>query len=311
MRKSVAITFILFCFRFYGQVNLVPNSGFEIYTNCPSNSSQINYATPWNTPSLGSPDYFNSCGSPGFTIPTNAWGSQAAKTGNAYAGFYLLIPAFANGREYIQIQLSDSLIGGHNYGISYYLNFADNSNTTVSNIGCYFSKTAPTNSSGYFLNDTPQVKNPAGNYITDKVNWIGLGGSFIAKGGEKYLTIGVFDDDQHLDTITVNSNFGKVYYYYIDDVNVIDSTAIGIKEENKSGFSLYPNPANETLIIETKEQAKGYLKILDITGRELISEPLIAEKQSIDVSDLDKGVYFLFVRDENKKQAFTQKFIKE
>jgi hypothetical protein len=311
MKKGAIILFVLFCGLIHGQVNLVPNPGFEVYSNCPNTSSQITYAVPWNTPTLGTPDYFNVCGSAGFMIPSNAWGSQAAKSGSAYAGFYALIPAFTNGREYIQVQLSDSMVTGHNYGISLFLNFADNSNTAVSNFGCYFSKTAPNNSTGYILNDTPQVKNPIGNYIIDKINWVEIAGSFLAKGGEKYITIGVFDDDQHLDTITVNPNFGKEYYYYIDDINIIDSTALGIEGINTTGFNLYPNPVNGIFSIETQGQNKGYLRISDITGRDLISQPLSVERQNIDVSFLEKGTYFLSLFDENKNRVSTRKFLKE
>ena len=39
--------------------NLVPNPSFEDYTSCPTSVAQITLATPWVTPTTGSPDYFN------------------------------------------------------------------------------------------------------------------------------------------------------------------------------------------------------------------------------------------------------------
>src|SRR5688572_17362556 len=48
--------------------NLVPNGSFETYTQCPNNSSQIYFATPWKGPTTNSSDYQNAC-SPGQNVP--------------------------------------------------------------------------------------------------------------------------------------------------------------------------------------------------------------------------------------------------
>src|SRR4051812_43656962 len=69
--------------------NLVPNSSFEDTVACPNSISQIDRATGWSS-YRQSPDYFNSCAYityPNASEPSNIWGYQYSRTGNAYAGF--------------------------------------------------------------------------------------------------------------------------------------------------------------------------------------------------------------------------------
>ncbi len=43
------------------QTNLVPNPSFETDSLCPNGGSEIKYASPWYSPTGGSPDYFRPC----------------------------------------------------------------------------------------------------------------------------------------------------------------------------------------------------------------------------------------------------------
>src|SRR5687768_6067831 len=85
--KILAFSFFIFHSSFFiSQTNLVQNPSFETYSSCPNNVAQVNYATGWNIYE-NTPDYFNFCGSSGFSIPLNAFGYQYPANGNAYAGF--------------------------------------------------------------------------------------------------------------------------------------------------------------------------------------------------------------------------------
>src|SRR4029078_168247 len=76
--------------------NLVNNPGFEIFSMCPNNSSQLNLATGWNTSSL-SPDYYDACAGSGTIagVPENICGYQQPNGGDGYIGL-LCYGSFAN-----------------------------------------------------------------------------------------------------------------------------------------------------------------------------------------------------------------------
>ncbi|MDD7590573.1 MAG: T9SS type A sorting domain-containing protein, partial [Candidatus Onthomorpha sp.] len=56
--------------------------------------------------------------------------------------------------------------------------------------------------------------------------------------------------------------------------------------------SLYPNPANESVNVVCSYKIKGYT-LVDATGRELLSGKCNANSMALDLSSLQKGVYFI------------------
>ncbi len=69
--------------------NLVPNWSFEDTVSCPTGGGAIDLAIGWS--SYGhTPDYCNICNTAFQGIPSNQWGYQDPKTGNAYAGLITL-----------------------------------------------------------------------------------------------------------------------------------------------------------------------------------------------------------------------------
>ena len=79
---------------------------------------------------------------------------------------------------------------------------------------------------------------------------------------------------------------------------------LGIEENNNISFSLYPNPAQDVLYIESYEQIET-IKIYSLQGR-LVKE---VSSTSLDVSQLNTGLYFVQINFEGK--TITKKFIKE
>ncbi len=79
-----------------GQGNLVPNAGFEDYTQCPDNWDQLNRVKDWFNVNGQTPDYWNSCDTSDLaSVPYNKAGFQYAATGNAYAGLLIYGEAIA------------------------------------------------------------------------------------------------------------------------------------------------------------------------------------------------------------------------
>lgn len=51
-----------------------------------------------------------------------------------------------------------------------------------------------------------------------------VSGTYVASGGEKYITIGNFNNDANTDTVKTDTSLssGNICYYYIDDVTVAE-----------------------------------------------------------------------------------------
>lgn len=220
--------------------NLVPNPSFETNTSC---TAGIPGLVNWINPDTATPDYYHAC-SPslfgqGFSVPNNAMGHQLARTGDAYVGMiaYEDAPIFgcpasilATGwREYIEVQLTSPLVAGVTYCAQYYVNLSNSSRYSTDAHGMYFSTSPVTNvQTATALNFTPQVTNTTGQ-LNDTLGWTKVSGTYTATGGEQYIIIGNFKNDQNTNVQCFNSNqFFAFAYYLIDDVFVgVDGTCPG------------------------------------------------------------------------------------
>ena len=89
---------------------------------------------------------------------------------------------------------------------------------------------------------------------------------------------------------------------------------IGIEkgQDNKTVWSIYPNPANDFLhILINKNDPNSYaINIIDIMGNQIISQSV--SKESIDISSLTSGMYFVkLLNSKTGKLVGTEKFVKE
>ena len=221
-KRSITILMLFVSISVHGQ-NLVPNPGFDIYTMCPSDASQDTLTPPWSGVDsvLGSPDYMNACfvgGDQG--VPSNFYGSQVPVSGT---GYYGLITYFINEetREYLTVPLVSPLIGSITYSVGFYISRSDNFEYATDHFGAYLSVGALTGSGTVSaLPYVPQIDNPSGNIISDTSNWTLISGTYVAVGGENYLTIGNFSNDLNTQDSIANP-FGLGWaYYYIDEVFV-------------------------------------------------------------------------------------------
>jgi gliding motility-associated-like protein len=215
------------------QTNFIRNGGFETFSVCPSQLSnstqQVTLATGWLVPSSGTPDYFNSCADPStpVAVPLNAYGYQLPNSGNGYVGLYAYtnpINPLENTREYIQTKLEQPLTAGKIYYFKMYVSLANSQlfRKSVQNIGAYFSNTQISKVDNGPFSYSPQIVSTF--FLTDTLGWTEVSGSFVALGGEQFITIGRFGDDNITTTKPLlgdgSSNNG---YYYIDDISLIDS----------------------------------------------------------------------------------------
>lgn len=224
------LTLLFFC-SLSGQVNLVPNPSFENYNQCPDGSIPMGVwnPVPWNQDPIWSSDYFNVCGTNGHGIPQNFIGWQYPQDSNAYVGIGVFVhPSLSpEYREYIQVQLLDTLNAGSIYCVTFFVSLADTINYGITNVGAYFSPAPGGMNAATYYTFQPQVNNPDTNYLNDKDGWMKVSGSFAANGDERFIIIGNFNPDsltnyEIADSTDIETGGAWSAYYYIDNVSVIE-----------------------------------------------------------------------------------------
>lgn len=317
MKNLTLILVCLFLFKNICTQNLIQNGSFENVSNVDCYGGFYNGTFPnahvldyWYQ--FQSPDYFNSSCSPGgYSSPDSWFGYCPAKHGNSYIGIAMFIGSYET-KEYAYQQLLNPLIGGKIYCLSFYVSKADRFTHAIKNIGALFSVNLP-DYSNLYISDTPQISNQNG-YITDTTQWVLIQGCFTANGGEQFMTIGNFNSNANTDTVFYGSNnilfgSGNDAYYYIDDILLYDQSTVGFNElNNGASVSVYPNPVNDILNINvnaTKENLT--IKITDVVGRDVLN---IEYESQLDISFLEKGIYFVSILQGNKTLV-TKKIVKQ
>ena len=92
-------------------------------------------------------------------------------------------------------------------------------------------------------------------------------------------------------------------------VTLLDSNGntLDILEITDTSFSVYPNPVQNTLNVSAAV-AIDAVSIFDLTGREVLRAKPNATAFSLDVTDLNKGLYLVTVK--AGKQELTTKLVK-
>jgi hypothetical protein len=306
MKKSIfsTIHFLFFCCCINGQINLVPNGGFDTISSCPTGPVQIYKAPPWIDPTGGSSDLLNVCSTNNLcSVPSNSVGCQTPYTGNGYAGLVTYASSGIDHREYIQVQLNDTLIAGKIYCVTFRVSRGDSCKYATDGMSAYFSNTA-ISCSGCFLPYTAQINNLSGNIISDSSAWTLIQGNFIAQGGEQFLTIGNFKTDANTNVSTRFAGASYIVaYYYIDDVSVVDCGWSGISSfTNQTRVRLFPNPTEgkTTLQYNLLGSENPVCEIVDLTGRILLSIPLDPNYslKEIDLFSIAEGAYLYRIIDD-------------
>jgi OOP family OmpA-OmpF porin len=301
----------------YGQHNLVPNGDFEQYNHCPEDAGQWYSAIHWSNANGSSPDYYHSCAPPlifppdtfpHVGTPINIFGYQTPYSGNAYMGLYAMQLPDVSGREYIQVELTDSLIYSIRYMVSFYASLAEGSRYALSTLGAHLSKEPLISNSFSVFDVEPQILNDPLYPIVDTIEWTLITDTFLSRfGGERYLTIGNFHIDAQSDTLFFNSNppmGNRFAYYYIDDVSVIalDSIPDNIEGQEQLSFSVWPNPASDVLHIQSR-MPFARLRLLDISGRAVLSENMVTDRHTLQLAGIPPGLYLLEATDTEGRSA--------
>jgi hypothetical protein len=290
-----------------GQMNLIPNNSFESHTQCPTSTYQLSYATGWTTPQ-GSPDLYCSCATNSqVSTPKNITGYQCPSNGSCYVGYMAYFAPNYWGNEILGIKLTDSLLIGTTYYVSFKIVLADwggNYSDACSHHGMKLSTQPFPNLAS--PNPNAIVDNFAHVYtsqlITDTLNWTTIKGSITADSNYKYIYFGEFFEKANV-TYTVLYGPPTDAYYLIDDVCLsTDSntckitsqtcTSTMVREINlENTIYISPNPSKEFIKIFGLK-SKSHFFITNSLGQ-YIKEGEISENQEISITDLPSSIYFL------------------
>ena len=96
-------------------------------------------------------------------------------------------------------------------------------------------------------------------------------------------------------------------FFAIDNFN--DQTVSVNELSNELTFSIYPNPAKESVFVQLENNANN-LQIIDIAGRTVITRSNLSTGiNKLNLSDLNAGIYFIKISDENERKV--ERFIKQ
>jgi len=233
MKFTPLLFAVMICqFSFAQTGNLVKNPGFEssttpvISTWLKENPVGTKLVDGWITPTLATPDYYNSDQSlcDGFPV---AIARSGQGRGAVICGMQTQLPGVKNYKEYLQGDLISPLVAGKEYSVSFYVTLDCSSPQTSTGIGAYFSQERVSVETKEKLNVKPQII--SFDKITYPDGWTLISGNFIAKGGEKFITIGSFSDTSVIPlsnlgtrpaTYISSPHIGMHVYFYVDDVCV-------------------------------------------------------------------------------------------
>ena len=285
---SVAVTLALST---KAQINLVPNPSFEEYSECPEFTGDIYKATGWFS-CRESPDYFHPC-TPfaGLSVPVNARGHQAAKTGEAYAGLGTFFKTMPETREYLGVQLTQPLNPGVKYYCSFFVSRADTLTLdgATNNLGFRFSAQSYSETNPAPIDNFSHYHTDA--IITDKDVWTKVSGFFVADSAYVFLMIGNFYNDANTDTIECAS----VAYYYIDDICVTTDSLYNehwsslLSLNATKSIRVYPSPATSFLFVESEAQCS--VSVFYATGQLAVTDSSLSSGDAVDISRLPSGLY--------------------
>jgi hypothetical protein len=330
------IVFFSFCLIVnfsFAQTNLVPNFSFEQYDTCPNAQDQIQYATGWSkySTAISTPDYYNTCSSPGaMGVPKSFYIYQPAKRNcSAYAGL-VTWGASGNDREYIGIQLSQPLSIGQEYFISF--------NTVMGEIcGGGNCLGMPSNNIGMRLSTIdfdPSSPCPIDNFthlhstaiINDSINWQRISGSIIADSAYAYILLGNFFDDSNTTTspYSCGNCLNSLSYYLVDDICVstdsvlcngdIDALLCDVsvsETADNDGIVVFPNPTKDFLSVSFQDNQKAEIILFDVFGNTVYTKRIEnINVVDINISSFSSGTYFLKITYSEHPNPYVKKIIK-
>lgn len=261
---------------------LLRNGSFEDHRGCPEGFGKRSFKGVADVQGYtGEPAYFHTCATAA-GVPVNWAGAQTAKDGSAYAGLVLTSrTGDRTDRQFIELQLTEPLVNGHRYRLSFWVSAAEGSGYSTDRIGARFlvdgKRRKEPNLVGKF-----DVENPLDRFLADTVAWMKVEGIYHASGGERSVVIGNFQPFGYSGRKALSSNTGsdilrntKRKYTLINDTDpergafrrILSQTAYVYVD----AVSLEPLSTNDEVGVLTQEMACGNI-VIPMNGKEMIPD---------------------------------------
>lgn len=209
--------------------NLVENGSFESVKGKVRRLGQIEAAEGWTAATGAGADLFLGNGKvPDLMTPENVMGSEEPKDGMNYAGIIAFSYGDKTERNYITTKFTTPLKKGERYRVEFYCSLSDLSKYATNKLAAHISKKEPGTDEkvNSIVFEENLVLHPKEEIFNGMFGWDKVCGEYVAKGGEKYLTIGNFTNTADVKNERIRKPKdvkGKqviAAYYYIDDVSV-------------------------------------------------------------------------------------------
>ncbi|MEZ4924475.1 MAG: OmpA family protein [Crocinitomicaceae bacterium] len=207
--------------------NMVENPGFEQIEGKIKREGAINVAIGWMSPTKAAADLYAGKIKGDLGTPQNFVGYEEPHGGQNYAGIRVFSYNDKEPRQYISTKLKLPLRKDATYCVKFYVNLAEGSKYASNNIGVNFSKKQYNIDENKSIMTTTEVMHKDNPVFNGYFGWEEICGTYVAEGGEKFLTIGNFFSNGE----TGNQRLKKVKdftgtsvmsaYYYIDDISVV------------------------------------------------------------------------------------------
>lgn len=175
------------------------------------------------------------------------------------------------------------------------------------NRGMYFSDRTLNGIYGSLVADT--VPLPMNTFVHFDVSREG-DSLLIDRNGTQVASSYFVDALSPLSTTTIGYSEGFRYdhgSFRLDNLTLTAELILSVREEDTFSLGLYPNPANDKLIITTSENIEHF-QVLDILGQQVILDNSLRDNV-LDVHELQSGVYILELRSE--KGVSVRRFVKQ
>ncbi|MBK7886772.1 MAG: T9SS type A sorting domain-containing protein [Bacteroidetes bacterium] len=311
--RNILFLIMLYCsLSAWSQINLVPNPSFEDTISCPIFLDQMVACANWSS-YRGSPDYFNSCGGLGLSVPNVTFGYQFAHSGGAFVGAITYhknnTAAGGNAREFVGVNLSTPLQVGFKYYFSFYAVLAETYTGFASNnLGLRFF------SIPFSVNHPAPIDNfshlHVDSILSDSIYWHKISGSFVADSNYQYVSIGNFYDYSNTDSLAINTY--SPAYYFIDDIcvstdSLYNATWTSLQNIEPNEVQIFPNPVQDYFRFQSIHKIEEII-IYDSRGRFIISELVNSTEGRIYLGSISDGIYIALFKKE--KSISLHKFLK-
>lgn len=208
--------------------NLVTNGNFDQISGKLRRTGMISAADGWISPTGVPADLFSAQAKmPEVETPNNLYGREKPKEGDSYAGIVVYSYNDKEKRQYLTTKLNTPLKKGMRYKVMFYASLAEMSKYSSNRVGVHFNKKEiSTKDKVPALILETHIEHPDQEIFSGMYGWDLVCGEYIAKGGEKFLTIGNFypnnevGNERNKTPRDIKGTPIVAAYYYIDAVSV-------------------------------------------------------------------------------------------